>query len=151
MQASWYTGLFERRRLLTPEEIQQRIEELDSNTPKNDAEVLIYYEEEGQDCEFIGNRSGYLRLGVEMLKAAIAPLDAGAIFTPISIDYLLPNQRSLRVKRFTRQEDVQAALPPLRTSTWKTKAQGAGCLLVVIFLILCTLIGIGQVFTWVTR
>jgi hypothetical protein len=124
-------------RLLTPAEIQQRIEELDSSISKDGAEVLIYHEEESPECEFIGNRGGYLRLNVEMLKAAVAPLDGGAIFTPVSIDYLLSSQRSLRVKRFSRPEDVQAALPPLRTPTWKTKAQAAGCLVVVLFLFLC--------------
>jgi hypothetical protein len=136
---------------MTPEEIQERIEELDRAILKEGAEVVIFYEEESQDCEVIGNRAGYLRLGVEMLKAAIAPLRTGEMFTPVSVDYLLTSPRGLGVKRFTRLDDVQSALPPLPESTWKTKAAGTGCLLLGIFMVVCMLVGFGQVFTWLFR
>ena len=108
---------------MTPEEIQERIEELDRDIPKESAEVVIFCEEESQDCEVIGNRAGYLRLGVEMLKAAIAPLGSGEMFTPVSVDYLLTSPRGLGVKRFTRLDDVQSALPPLSNDV---ENQGSG-------------------------
>jgi len=97
-------------------EIQQRVNELDAGVNKDDAKLIIYYDEEGQSCELIGNRKGYLRAGVEMLKAAITPLSPNEFITPLDLNYLI-GQRSLFVKRLIRQEDVEAALPPLQSKS----------------------------------
>ncbi len=131
-------------------EIQERVNELDAGITKDDAKLLIYYEEEGQSCEIIGNRKGYLRAGVEMLKAAITPLGPNEFITPLDLNYLI-GQRSLIVKRVIRQEDVEAALPPLQSKSWKTNAIGIGCLAIVIFGIICALMGLDDVFTWLLR
>jgi hypothetical protein len=128
------------------EDIQRRIDELDAAVSREGAQLLIFCEGgENQDCELIGNRQGYLRAGVELLRAAVAPLRPGDSITSINIDYLVANERSLRVKRLTRQEDVDAALPPLRKNTWKDKAIGIGCLVMLAFLAFCSLIGIGMI------
>jgi|HubBroStandDraft_5_1064220.scaffolds.fasta_scaffold1143250_1 hypothetical protein len=131
-------------------DIEERVNELDAAVTKNDAKLLIYYEEEGQSCEFIGNRNGYLRAGIEMLRAAITPLGPNEFITPLDLNYLI-GQRSLIVKRMIRREDVEAALPPLRNNSWKTNAIGIGCMGIVIFGVICAFMGLDDVITWLFR
>src|ERR1700751_121547 len=61
--------------MLALDQIQQHIDELDAAGPKEDAELLIT----APDCEIIGNYIGYLRSGIEMLKAAVVELEPGAV------------------------------------------------------------------------
>jgi len=79
-----------------------------------------------------------------MLRAAMAPLEPNALFTPISIDYPL-RPRSLGVKRITRLEEVDSALPPPKRRNWKNKAGAVGCIAVLMFLAACTLTGLGLI------
>ena len=78
---------------MTGEEIPGIVEDLDTAVTRDDAKLIIHPlqcdDSDGVVCEFIGNREGYLRLGIEMLKAAMVPLEANAVFTPINIDYML--------------------------------------------------------------
>jgi hypothetical protein len=136
-------------------QIQQIVDELDAAVTKDDAKLLIYYaeyrgEHEDGNCELIGNRKGYIRAGIEMLRAAVAPLGPNDIFVPINIDYLI-GRGSLGVKRITRQEDVDAALPPVQSKSWKTNAIGVGCMLIVIFGVVCAFMGLDDVVTWLLR
>ena|SRR5581483_10875104 len=131
-------------------DIRRRVDELDAAVGKEGARLLIYCEHpEPDSCELIGNRQGYLRAGVELLRAALAPLAPGDSITPVKIDYLIGYDRSLQVKRLTRQEDVYAALPPVRKNSWKDKIIGIGCLALVVFFAICGFIGVGQVFSWI--
>ena len=63
--------------MLTCDQIQQHINELDAQVPKEDAELLIWYEGDTPDCEIVGNYIGYLRFGIEMLKAAVVEPEPG--------------------------------------------------------------------------
>ena len=131
-------------------EIRRHINELDAAVPKDNAELIIYGGHlEEQTCEFIANRDGYLRAGIELLRAAVAPLDQTSI-TWISLDYLIRNRRSLGVNRLIRQQDVEAALPPVKKRTWKNKGRRLGMLTVILLLAICTFIGIGEVLIWVS-
>ena len=131
-------------------EVLRQIDELDRAFSREKAELLIYCEDiETRTCELIGNRNGFLRAGVEFLKAAVLPLAPNESILPFKLDYLVRNSRSLLIARLTRQEDVDAALPPLKQKGWKNKAVGFGCLTVVIFLVVCTFIGVGQLFVWI--
>jgi hypothetical protein len=135
---------------MTDSELQLRIDELDADLTKDAAQILVYCEDiDQQSVELIGNRKGYLRAGVEMLKAAMVPMQPGDFITPIKIDYLIRSGRSLYVTRLTRQENVADALPPPRKNTWKEKAIGVGCLALVLFLVGCTFVGVGQVLSWI--
>jgi hypothetical protein len=132
------------------DEIRRRVDELDAAVSKDGAQFVIFCEDiDEQSVELIGNRAGYLRAGIEMIGAAVAPLSPNESITRIDIDYLIRNPRSLQVKRLTRQEDVEVALPPLRSRGWKNKMAAIGCLVVVIFLAVCTCIGIGMVGSWI--
>jgi hypothetical protein len=132
-------------------EIQQRVNELDAVVTKDDAKLLIYVEdgEEGA-CEIIGNRKGYLRAGIEMLRAAVIPLREAQFIVPIDFKYL-GSQRSLFVKRLIRQQDVEQALPVLRPTTWKQTTFAYCCLAAFGFLLICTFTGFSDVIRWFFR
>lgn len=85
-----------------------------------------------------------------MLRAALVPLGPNDILTPVSMDYLIA-AHGLQVKRLTRQEDVEAALPPVKESTWRTKIAGIGCLAVGNFRAVCTFVGVGDIASWLFR
>ena len=142
--------------MLAREQIQQHINELDAAVPKEDADLLISYNaDSAPDCEIIGNYIGYLRFGIEMLKAAVVELEPGAVATNISIGYMEVPRWSLHVKRFTRREDVRtnvhreflARFPD--KFTWKQKLTICYEVFLGIFVVLCLLIGFGEILVWV--
>jgi hypothetical protein len=142
--------------MLAREQIQQHINELDAAVPKEDADLLISYNaDSAPDCEIIGNYIGYLRFGIEMLKAAVVELEPGAVATNISIGYMEVPRWSLHVKRFTRREDVRtnvhreflARFPD--KFTWKHKLTICYEVFLGIFVVLCLLIGFGEILVWV--
>jgi hypothetical protein len=140
--------------MLTHDQIQQHINELDAHIPKEDAELAIWYEGGSPDCEIVGNYIGCLRFGIEMLKAAVVQLEPGAVGTSISINYMEVDRWSLHVKRIIRREDVRtyferAFAAKFPTVTWKTRVTMSYEILLGIFVCLCLLIGFGVVIGWV--
>jgi len=134
---------------VTDGQIQEVIERINSTVPKDGAKLLVYTEDdEPQDCEIIGNREGYLRAAAEFLQAAIVPLESDAFITPIDFNYLVPS-RGLPVKRLSRSNDIDSILPPLHKRAWKDKVLGFGCVTILIFLAVCTFIGIGTIGGWI--
>jgi hypothetical protein len=132
------------------DEIRRIIDELDAAVSKDNAELIIHADDlEQPTFECIGNRKGYLRAGIELLRAAVVPMGAAYFITPVDIDYLIRNVRSLHVGRLTRQENLEAALPPVKKRTWKNKAAGMGCITVILILAGCTFVGIGQALYWI--
>jgi hypothetical protein len=63
----------------------------------------------------------------------------------------LGSDRSLIVKRLTRSEDVESALPPPTVTSWKQTALGVGCLAIFVFLVICAIMGFTDVANWFFR
>ena len=123
------------------------IRELDAAVPSEGAVVrLIRGSNHPHECALIANRAGYLRLAVEMLRGAHAPVvppkTGGSGSIDLDIDYLLSSDSDIRFDEFLR-EDVAAE--PARTSG----KRWLGCLLPflpgLIALILGGLVLIGAV------
>jgi hypothetical protein len=131
-------------------EVQRLVGELDTQVSKEDAKLLVYVEDDEGACEIVGNRKGYLRAAIEMLRASAAPLRPGDSITTVDFSYL-GSDRSLIVKRLTRSEDIESALPPLKGTSWKEKAFGIGCLAIFVFLVICALTGFADVVNWLFR
>jgi hypothetical protein len=143
--------------MLTRDQIQEHIDQLDAQIPKEDAELVISYGGDlasSADCEIVGNYIGYLRFGVEMLKAAIVEPEPGEVGINISVGYMEIARWGLRVKRITRREDVTtyfdrdfaARFPP---RIWKNNVTMCCEALLGIFVVLCLLIGFGEMIVWV--
>lgn len=143
--------------MLTRDQIQEHIDQLDAKIPKEDAELVISYGGDlasSADCELVGNYLGYLRFGVEMLKAAILEPEPGEVALNISVGYMEIDRWGLRVKRITRREDVKAhfdrdfaaRFPP---RTWKNNMTMGYEIFLGIFVVLCLLVGFGEIIVWV--
>ncbi|MGA7632312.1 MAG: hypothetical protein WCB11_16240 [Terriglobales bacterium] len=142
--------------MLTRDQIQEHIDQLDAQIPKQDAELVISYGGDpasSADCEIVGNYIGYLRFGVEMLKAAIVEPEPEEVSINISVGYMEIARWGLRVRRITRREDVTtyfdkdfaARFPP---RTWKNNVTMCCEALLGIFVVLCLLIGFGEMTVW---
>jgi len=142
--------------MLTRDQIQQHIDQLDAQVPKEDAALVISYEGDpaaSVECEIVANYIGYLRFGIEMLKAAVMEPEPGAVGVNISMDYMEDAKWSLHVGRISRREDVRtyfdkafaAKFPPI---TWKTRMTAASEIFLGIFAVLCLLIGFGELLGW---
>ena len=132
-------------------QIQRIADELDAAVTKDDAKLLIDYsggtdEREG-NCDVIANRNGYLRAGIELLKAGVFPLDPERMFVPIDLNYLT-SVGGLRVGRLTRREDVEAELPPKPRNSTGAKFAAGGCFAVFVFLAVCAIVGFFHVLAW---
>ena len=142
--------------MLTRDQLQEHIDQLDAQIPKENAEFVISYGGDpasSANCEIVGNYIGYLRFGVEMLKAAMVEAEPG-VGMNISVGYMEIARWGLRVKRITRREDVTkyfdrdfaAKFPP---PTWKNNVAMSGEILLGIFVVLCLLVGLGEVIGWI--
>ena len=72
-------------------EIRALVDRLDALVPKEGARLQIPSDADGNTT--LGTQRGYLRLGIELLRAGLGPLEPGerhAIpYLPLSIEYLL--------------------------------------------------------------
>ncbi len=87
--------------------VEDAIRLLDSEVPREGAQVVFSQYGGGPDeSKIVANQSGYLRLGVEFLKAASAPTGAGGDPNSIDLDleYLVSDASSVSFDWFERRD-----------------------------------------------
>lgn len=105
---------------LTDEALSGLIDELDRGIPREGAKVQLFSDSDGTEGGILGNRLGYLRLGVEMLKAATATQlhDSQSKLGNIDADvsYIVDPDSAFQFQWFARKEEIKPILsvPP----TW---------------------------------
>jgi len=126
---------------MTEAELSALIGRLERELPREHARVKLHQYGGGPDeCQIVANRAGYLRLGVEFLKGALAPSinpkePAGV---PVTIDYLITGDSSVNFDWFERREDLpeQSTAPP-------TPGRTAAAIAVSVFILLIALSAVG--------
>jgi hypothetical protein len=121
------------------------VAELDAAVPKGHARVMINLYDSGPDeCSMVANEAGYLRFGVEMLKAAFAPpgLHDRADAIPVEVDYLFTEDSEVHLNWFERREPDA---PPADTG-WSLR--DFAVLAFSLFLVALAAIGLITLFTW---
>ena len=110
------------------EDIERTIEELDANVSKEGAVVRIdhwSFTDTNDVCGVRANRRGYLRLGIEVLKAAFKPTEENVDGenTKVSVDlrYLESRESHIVFGRFERDEDLPACTEPEKEIPGETK------------------------------
>lgn len=124
-------------------QIEATIAALDAAVPKDDARVAIHQYGGGPDeCTVVANERGYLRLGVEILKAAYGPPVPGNRTESVSvdIDYVLSEDSEVRFDWFERR-DPAAPPPPSRWSRSDLVGMALGLGLVTVFVVGCATVG----------
>jgi hypothetical protein len=131
-------------------EIRKMAAELDAFVPREGARVCSSQYGGGADeSKLVGNQRGYLRLGIEFLRAALTtpnPEPHGSI--DVDLRYLLTDDSTVRFDWFERSEDLDAAMPAGRKPGWLISAIVTGAITLCLAL---AVIGLGTVISWTTR
>ena len=136
-------------------QIREIVENLDTRVSKEGAVVQFDMYGGGPDEAMIkANRLGYLRLGIEFLKAAFAlpAKDAHGKEIDVNIDYLTDEDNPIRFDWFERREDLK----PIKvedTSTLKHQVKDTlrliGCGTLSLTVLLLIIAGIWTVISWI--
>ena len=126
-------------------ELRELVARIDRLVPKEDAHVTIPGEGEAST---IGNRRGYLRLGVELLAAALDP-QPGSAEGPARIeprlDYLL-SEGSRAPFDTCEVDEAIASRPPVASRLGAAGQLSAGVLVVAVLIL--AFIGAALVLSW---
>jgi hypothetical protein len=132
------------------EQIKKLVADLDAAVPRAGARVhLSQYGGGPDESKMVANQRGYLRLGIELLRAAFAPPSPNSP-EQIQVDlrYLLTNDSSVGFDWFERREDLADA----------TRAERKPNRLIPAILVLglgaavaLAMIGFGTLMVWMTR
>src|SRR5271167_2697647 len=92
------------------EQIKKMIADLDAAVPRDGARVhLSQYGGGPDESKVIANQRGYLRLGIEFLRAAFAPSSPKSQETiETDLRYLLTEDSTVGFDWFERREDLTA-------------------------------------------
>jgi len=137
--------------------VQDLVAELDSLVPRTDAVVVLRQYGGGCDeSEMIGTETGYLRLGIELLKAPLLPSakdDKEALTLDVDWEYLIAERSDVSFHMFHVDNALEpdATYVPTPRQAWKDKAAGFACGAVCLLLITVFGIGIVTVIQWMLR
>ncbi len=139
--------------LANQDKFKQLINELDESVSKDEAKVTFsQYGGDNSEAMIVGNQQGYLRLGIEFLKAAFAPShselakkDPHAI--DVNLDYLLTEDSDIQFDWFQRREDIP--VKEEASNGWSEKFVAWGCLGLIGLIFILASIGLKAVSRWV--
>jgi hypothetical protein len=121
------------------------VTELDELVPRDGACVTLRQYGGGPDeSRITANQRGYLRLGIEFLKAAFAPTNKENSLKA-DIGYLLTEDSDVGFDWFERREDLPLPLKPGRRRRIVASAFALGCL---VFVAALAVVGLIAVVKW---
>lgn len=109
------------------EEVERIVGELDGGIPRENARVSLQkYGDDLDEAFIVATRHGYLRMGVEFLKAGFAPhvpaektLGERPHAIEVELDYLVTEDSDFHFDYFERREDLTAST---HQETWADRA-----------------------------
>ncbi len=137
--------------------IQTLVQELDQLVPRTDAVVVMSVYGGGCDeSQITATENGYLRLGIEMLKAPSAPrLGAGEdARIDVNLEALVSEQSDINFHVFhldnTLKPDAAQVAPQAR-QPWPDKIVGTACGLVCLLLLYVMAVGFVTIGSWLSK
>lgn len=132
------------------ERVLALIDDLDAHVPREGA--IVRFEQYGggpDESKVVGNRAGYLRLGIEFLKGGLAPFNPGkdADLIQVEIDYLLDAQSNISFDWFERTEHI-AHQPARNLSPLTQNVLGLTVAAVLITFLVCAGVGAWTILGW---
>ena len=121
------------------------VAELDQGVSKNGAVVrLERYGGGSNESKIVANRLGYLRLGIEFLKAALAAPTteeaAGPATIGVELSYLIHPDSNINFVQFERCEDL--SIPPAYEQSFVARAASVGCLIFCLLVVALVVAGL---------
>jgi hypothetical protein len=127
------------------------VADLDAAVPREGARVhLSQYGGGPDESKLVANQRGYLRLGVELMRAAFAhPSPKSPELIEVDLKYLLTEDSTVGFDWFERREDLSAPKPQHHAIMSRLVPVAiVGILLVALALVV---IGFGTVISWMTK
>lgn len=132
---------------MNQEELENLVSKLDSEIAKTGAQVRIeQYGGGPEETRVIATRSGYLRLGVEMMKAGLSPDRPGKSpgLIDVDIDYLLAGSE-VQIDWWERPDSI-----PTEPASEPSRLIGVLILGLLISAAVLAIIGLFTVLRWFT-
>ena len=128
--------------------IQALVQELDQLVPRTDAAVVMNVYGGGCDeSQITATENGYLRLGIELLKAAVAPplADSSSVQLDVDWEYLVSEHSDIFFHMFHLDNSLRSDVPFSSTArpTWKDRLSLVGSILLTLLLV--SALGVGLV------
>jgi hypothetical protein len=128
-------------------DIRRLVGELDAALSREGAFVhLTQYGGGPDESSIIANQAGYLRFGLELMKAGLAPADTDAPSVKVDLGYLLTPNSDLRFDWCERRDGPPENKGQLSPVT--SRIIGIGCFLLFLLSIALALVGLSTVVTW---
>ena len=89
---------------MNDQELDALIDRLDTEIDRDGALLRFVVHGDPADVHVEGNRNGYLRFGVEMLKTAVEPVEEPDATVPVDIEYLTDIKSDIDLEWFVRTE-----------------------------------------------
>jgi hypothetical protein len=129
------------------DEIERIVDELDKRIPRESARVSLQkYGDESDEAFIVATERGYLRLGVEFLKAGFAPhvpaeknLGERPHEIYVDIDYLLTEDSDVHFNYFERREDLTVKT---HEDSWVDRAVILGVLSAIVAVFVLAVVGL---------
>jgi hypothetical protein len=132
------------------DELKRAVDELDKSIPKDNARVSLQrYGGDLDEAFIVATERGYLRLGVEFLKAGLAPyvpaersLGQRPYAIDVDLDYLITEDSDVRFDYFERSEDVTVKT---YQESWVDGIIPAAILGAIITILVLAFVGLGAI------
>jgi hypothetical protein len=135
------------------EQIKKMVADLDAAVPRDGAQVCLSQYGGGPDeSKVVANQRGYLRLGIEFLRAAFAaPSPKAKEQVQADLRYLLTDDSDIGFDWFERREDLMDGAQTGRRSGKVFKVITAICMLALVAGLILAIIGLVTVIGWMTK
>ncbi len=154
--ATIFSGLDDKLNEEQKARVQELVEELDALVPRTDAVVVMNVYRGGCDeSQITATENGYLRLGIELLKApsALHFVDGKDIQLDVNLEGLVSEQSDINFYVFHLDNTLRPDTPadPHAKQPWPDKVIGPACGLVCLLLVYVLAVGVTTIGRWIFK
>jgi hypothetical protein len=134
--------------------IETLVSELDNEVPREGAFArLVQYGGGPDESYLVANERGFLRLGIEFLRASVAPQRQrgrnGGQILDIELDYVLDPDAEIGIDNLERRDPFEPDAPVANPTTWPERVRVTLIVLAGLAAIAVWLVGLVTVARWI--
>ena len=140
--------------MLSHARIETLVSELDNEVPREDAFArLVQYGGGPDESYLVANERGFLRLGIEFLRAAVAPPRPGRTnggqILDIDLDYVLDPDAEIGIDYLERRDPFEPNAPVAEPTTWPERVRVTLIVLAVVAAVAVWIVGAVTLARWI--